>query len=218
MIRQLAFSLALAVAGVAPLAGTMPVRAQDAPAECASAVWLDPLAADRDEPDAQLRPTEISVATPAWLAVDLTDVCSGETFTLADFTGKFVFVEAMATWCPTCSGQLVRVKEAAARIPEEKRGDIVFVALSSEIDLPRETLAAYATRNDFPFVFAVMPVEMLRAMAEDLGQEIAVPPATPHLIIAPDGTIGELHTGTASPEDILALLAEAAEAQEAASS
>ncbi len=49
-------------------------------------------------------------------------------------------------------------------------------------------------------------------MAEELGQEVAVPPAMPHLIVAPDGTIGELRTGTASPEDLLTLFAEAQEA------
>jgi thiol-disulfide isomerase/thioredoxin len=114
----------------------------------------------------------------------------------------------MATWCPPCRDQLARVKEAVAQIPEEEREEIVIVALSSEVDLPRETLADYATSNDFPFIFAVMPAEMLQAMADELGQEIAVPPATPHLIVAPDGTVGEIRTGSESPEDLLALFTE----------
>ena len=114
----------------------------------------------------------------------------------------------MATWCPSCHGQLSRLKDAAATLPEEQREEIVFVALSTEGDLPREALAEYAATNEFPFIFAVMPADMLRAMADDFGQEIAVPPATPHLVIAPDGTVGDLRTGSSSVEDLLALFAE----------
>lgn len=210
MIRRLALLTLFLPALMLPLLGGTAAAGQTPPADCASAVWLEPPAtADNAAPAAS---TDLDAApAPAWLAAELTDACSGETFTLAGFTGKTVFVETMATWCPSCRGQLERVKEAAGQIPEAERGDIVLVALSSEVDLPRETLAAYAEENDFPFIFAVMSAEMLRAMADDLGQEIAVPPATPHLIVAPDGTIGDLRTGGASPEEILALFAAAQE-------
>jgi hypothetical protein len=108
---------------------------------------------------------------------------------------------------PLC--QLTWVKEAATQIPEEERGRHRLGRAQQRGRSAGGTLAAYAEDNGFPFIFAVMPAEMLQAMADDLGQEIAVPPATPHLIVAADGTIGELHTGSASPEDLLALLAEA---------
>ncbi|MGH2450777.1 MAG: hypothetical protein ACRDGE_05825 [Candidatus Limnocylindria bacterium] len=35
---------------------------------------------------------------PAFMNVPLTDVRSGETFTLGDFAGKVVIVQAMAVW------------------------------------------------------------------------------------------------------------------------
>jgi thiol-disulfide isomerase/thioredoxin len=202
------FALALIV----PLVGMGGAAAQDSAADCASAVWLEPLAtaeAGTETDDATA--AQETEAAPAWMSTELTDACSGKTFTLADFTGKTMYVESMATWCPPCRDQLARVKEAAAQIPAEEREETVFVALSSEVDLPRETLAEYAASNDFPFIFAVMPVEMLQAMADDLGQEVAVPPATPHLIVAPDGTVGALRTGSEAPEKILRVLAEARE-------
>ncbi len=198
----------MSVAALTPLAGGAPMAAQEAEPECASALWLEPLATV-DEATPEI--AEITESAPAWMTAELTDACTGETFTLADFAGKTVYVESMATWCPPCRDQLARVKEAAAQIPEEERADAVFVALSTEVDLPRETLAEYAASNEVPFVFAVMPAEMVQAMADDLGQEIAIPPATPHLIIAPDGTVGDVHTGGASAEDVLALLAAAKE-------
>ncbi len=216
MIRRLALLTLFAPALTLPLLGLAGATGQESPTACASAAWLEPLAT-ATATAAATAAAETAEEAPAWFATELTDACSGETFTLADFAGKTVYVEAMATWCPPCRDQLTRVKEAAAQIPEEEREDIVLVALSSEVDLPREILAAYAADNDFPFVFAVMPAEMLKAMAEDLGQEIAVPPATPHLIVAADGTIGEVHTGSASPEEILALLGEVREQETPAS-
>ena len=58
-------------------------------------------------------------------------------------------------------------------------------------------------------IFAVMPEAMLKAMVDDLGKAVAIPPAMPHLIVAPDGTVGELHTGGSSAEELLALFADA---------
>ncbi len=208
MVRRFALLTLFAAALTMPLLDVAGAVRQESPAACASAVWLEPPASDTGADDAT---PDITEPAPAWLTTELTDACSGETFTLADFAGKTIYIEAMATWCPPCRDQLARVKETAAQIPEEEREEIVFVALSSEVDLPRETLAEYAAANDFPFIFAVMSTAMLQTMVDDLGQEIAVPPATPHLIVAPDGTIGEVHTSSISPEDLLALLAAARE-------
>ena len=198
MMRRFAFVVALSAAAITPA----PALGQDAAPECASTVWLAPV--EEQTADAVESPD----AAPAWLATELIDACSSETFALADFAGKTLYIEAMATWCPSCHGQLTRLKEAVATLPEEQRADFVFVALSTEGDLPRESLAEYAATNEFPFIFAVMPADMLRAMADDFGQEIAVPPAMPYLIIAPDGTIGDLRTGGSSVEDLQALFAE----------
>lgn len=202
MIRRFAFVVALSAAAMTPALSAQTAVAQDAVPECASTFWLTPVEAD----DAAA--VETTETAPAWLATDLTDACSGKTFALADFAGKTLYIESMATWCPNCHGQLTRLQEAAAALPEEQREDIVFVALSTEGELPREDLAAYAATNEFPFIFAVMPADMLRAMADDFGQEIAVPPAMPYLIVAPDGTVGDLHTGGSSVEELLALFAE----------
>ncbi len=167
---------------------------------CASSVWLAPVAAT-PAAETAIAPAE----TPDWMTIELTDACSGEPFTLADFAGKTVYIESMATWCVNCYQQMVRAQEALAQLPGASRDEIVQVALSSEIGLPREDLARYAQKTGFPMIFAVMPEAMLKAMADDLGRDISVPPAMPHLIVAPDGTIGELHTGGSSAEELVAL-------------
>ena len=202
MMRRILTLSAFAFVFTLALPGTPPAAAQDAASDCASAFWLEKLATSEEA-----APAAAPIDAPAWLTAELTDACSGETFALADFAGKTVYIESMATWCVNCHAQLTRVKDAAAQIPDEALDDVVFVALSSEVDLPREALATYAADNAFPFIFAVLPAEVLQAMAADLGQEIAVPPAMPLLVIAPDGTVGDLHTGGASVEDVLALVA-----------
>ncbi len=204
MQRWIAVIATLSASWLLVLTMSPSTAAQDA-TTCASSVWLAPAAATPAVETAGAASGE----TPAWMTIELTDACSGEPFTLAGFAGKTIYVESMATWCVNCREQMARVQDTAAQIPAAERGEIVLVALSSEIGLPREDLARYAQNTGFPMIFAVMPESMLKAMADDLGRDIAVPPAMPHLIVAPDGTIGELHTGGSSADELLAQFAAA---------
>lgn len=134
-----------------------------------------------------------------WQELPLVNARTGETFTLADFTGKTIFVEPMATWCTNCRRQLNNVKQARAGL---NSADIVFVGLSLETNLDAATLAAYANNQGFDWLFAVMTPEVLQEMAAEFGQIITSAPSTPHFIIRPDGTFTELVTGIESPEAI----------------
>lgn len=152
--------------------------------------------------------TESAAAAPAmmkellpWQTIALTNARTGEPFTLADFAGKTIFVETMATWCPNCRQQLANVKSAAARANPETT---IFVAISVEADLPPATLAQYADDNGFDWTFAVATPVMVQALAETFGQTIANPPATPHFLILPDGSHSDLVTGFESGDQILA--------------
>jgi hypothetical protein len=46
----------------------------------------------------------------------------------------------------------------------------------------------------------------VQALAETFGQTIANPPATPHFLVLPDGSHGDLVTGFESGDEILATL------------
>lgn len=193
-------ALVAAVAG-ATGAGT-PGLAQDAddPQACATA----PLLAS---PTAGATPPAVAATEaqrPAWQTIELIDACTGDAFTLADFAGRTVHVELMATWCPTCATQAEYVRRAHERLTGD---DVVFVSLSVETDLDREDLAAYAADAGLGWPFAVMSPEMLSAVVEDFGRSAALPPATPHFLIRPDGSTTELETGLANADDILEALA-----------
>ena len=138
---------------------------------------------------------------PAWQRLALTNARTGESFTLADFAGKTVFVEPMATWCTNCRRQLGNVKAAKAELAAD---DVVFVGLSVETALDDATLASYADGAGFDWLWAVVTPEMLQALADEFGQTISNPPATPHFVIRPDGSTTDLVTGIEPAEQIVA--------------
>ncbi len=140
---------------------------------------------------------------PLWQTISLTDVRNGEVFTIADFSGKTVFVEPMATWCTNCRRQLGNVSEARAVLNDE---NTVFIALSVETNLSDEVLANYTEETGFDWVFAVATPELVQELAASFGQSITNPPSTPHFIVRPDGSFTDLVTGIESPEEIISSL------------
>jgi thiol-disulfide isomerase/thioredoxin len=138
----------------------------------------------------------------AWQMIPLVNAATGEQFTLADFQGKTVFVEPMATWCSNCRAQQGEVRAAKGRLGD----DVAFIGLSLETNLPPEELAAYAADNGFDWTYAVMPVELLSALSDEFGRSITNAPSTPHFIIRPDGSYSELSTGIDSADEIVALI------------
>lgn len=140
---------------------------------------------------------------PTWQTVMLTDARTGEAFALADFQGKTVFVEPMATWCSNCRQQQGEVRDAKSRLGDE----VLFVGLSLETNLPADQLAAYAESNGFDWTYAVMSTDLLRALSDEFGRGISSAPSTPHFIIWPDGTFSDLATGIHTADEIVAEIA-----------
>ena len=87
--------------------------------------------------------------------------------------------------------------------------DAIFLALSIETDLDTDQVADYAKDNGFDDIrFAVMSPEMLAAMNDAYGKSALNAPSTPKIVVAADGTAGELETGFESPDEIAATLSE----------
>jgi thiol-disulfide isomerase/thioredoxin len=151
-------------------------------------------------------PAEDMSDRPLWQQLPLTNARTGETFTLADFAGKTVFVEPMATWCGNCRRQLTNVGEAKQQLASD---DVVFIALSVETNIDDATLAQYADGAGFDWTFAVLSAELLGELANEFGRVITNPPSTPHFIIRSDGASTDLVTGIEPAGDILAQIAAA---------
>jgi hypothetical protein len=132
------------------------------------------------------------VPADALLAVALTDVRSGETFTLGDLAAAEgpVLVEPMAVWCSNCRAQQHEVKRA-------HEGDAPFTSVSLDVDLSEspEDLAAYADREGFDWRFAMADAALYRLLQERFGTGATNPPLTPLIVIGSDGTVRPLEFG-----------------------
>ena len=160
--------------------------------------------------------SDASAAPPAaepWLDLPLQDAASGAVFTLRDLDDGVVLLETMATWCGNCRRQLGHLAAAAAVLGGQAADGVpvAYVVVSVERGLDPAQLAAYAEREGFPFRFVVADDELLRALAERFGRVALNPPATPHVVIAPGGRVGELSTGFEAPEALVARLRAAAD-------
>ncbi|MDF1521663.1 MAG: hypothetical protein P1P87_02440 [Trueperaceae bacterium] len=157
--------------------------------------------------------TEAPSSAEAWLDVPLVDAATGEVFTLRDLDDGVVLVETMATWCGNCRRQLGHLAAAAAKLGGEAAAGVpvAYVVVSLEPGLAPSRLTAYAEREGFPFRFVVADDALIRALADRFGRVVLNPPATPHVVIAPGGRVGELTTGFEAPEALVARLRAAAD-------
>lgn len=186
---------------------------------CSGATSPEPSASEAASPEAT--PSERSAAaspsvtTPAsssapsqpadtLLAVELTDVRSGETFTLgklAEASGP-VLLEPMAVWCSNCRAQQQEVVSA------HQTGTFSSVSLDVDLSESPEDLAAYADRDGFDWPFAMADANLYRLLQDRFGVASTNPPSTPLIIIGADGTVRPLEfgRGTRGAEELLAEL------------
>ena len=152
-----------------------------ADADMADADMTDADMADTDMADAEMADDMASDYNgPDWAHIELVDARNGETFTLADFAGKTVYVEPMATWCTNCRAQLRRVRDA---MPQLNSDEYVFIGISVESGLANSALADYTQAQEFDWPFAVAPDDFLQQLVAQYGRSITTPPSTPHFII-----------------------------------
>jgi thiol-disulfide isomerase/thioredoxin len=157
-------------------------------------------------PTVDIPPASIAYAGPAWASLPLTNAHTGEIFTLADFAGKTLYVETMATWCPPCRTQLINVNQAHAQVNQD---EFTFVVLSLAETISNEDLVRYANDNGFSMTFALTTPELLDALVTAFGFSVSNPPSTPHFTISPIGTVSSLHTGLSGPDSLVAELVQA---------
>lgn len=146
-------------------------------------------------------------ALPGWATMTLTNAATGAAFTLADFAGKTVYVGVMATDCADC---LTQQREARASREQLGEGDYVYVSLSVDPNDTAAGLAEYANRENFSWVFAAAPPDMLRDLVTQFGSAITDTASTPHFVISPSGAVAQLSTGRHTVDQLVAQLTTAA--------
>lgn len=189
------------------LSACAPARSDDALMEKPTEVMMEKTSEEimmdkTSTPEAMMdKPTESAMMeAPAWFSIPLTNVNSGESFTVNDFKGKVVLVETMAQWCPSCKKQQQQVKSL-----HEKLGmpaDLVTIALDIDANEDAETLKGYAAGNGFGWIYAVSPAEVSREISNLYGDQFLNPPSTPILIIDRHGEVHVLPFGIKSADEL----------------
>jgi len=146
-------------------------------------------------------PPAVRPDVEAWQTIALRDVRTQETFRIADLRGKLVAIEAIAIWCANCKTQQA---EAAAAIAEIGSPDLVYISLDVDPNEQEADLAEYARREGFDWRFAVASPDVARSLVAAHGPQVLSPPATPVILVAPDGRVIEVQTGIRSADELVA--------------
>jgi thiol-disulfide isomerase/thioredoxin len=143
-------------------------------------------------------PTAPSI--PEWFSYQMTDVRSGQPFSIKDYAGKVVLLETMAQWCPTCELQ----ENEVIKLHQMLGNPEGLVSISLDVDLHEDeaSLKQYAARLGYDWVFAVAPLEVARALGNLYSAQYLNPPVSPMLIIDKNGVVYGLPYGLKSAESL----------------
>jgi thiol-disulfide isomerase/thioredoxin len=136
--------------------------------------------------------------------VQMTDVATGKSFSINEFSGNVVLVETMATWCPTCLLQAAYVRNLHKLL--DNRGDLVSVSLDEDLNEDAPLLKAYVQEYGFDWRFAVAPLVVNRALGNLYSAEFHNPPLSPMLLIDRAGIAHQLEFGLKDTESLLAIV------------
>ncbi len=158
---------------------------------------------DTAAPDAMMDGTATSQAmmdVPGWFGATLTNVRTGESFTINDFKGKVVLVETMAVWCSNC-----RTQQGEIRALHDLVGlnsDLVSVSLDIDPNENQNDLKSFTEKNGFDWLYAVAPADVSREIGQLYTDQFLNPPSTPILIIDRHGAAHPLPAGIKSAADL----------------
>ncbi|HEY5731697.1 MAG TPA: TlpA disulfide reductase family protein [Anaerolineales bacterium] len=167
----------------------------------AEETMAEPHATFMPETSDEAMPDDTMMESPAWFGVSLTNVQTGEAFTINEFKGKVVLVETMAIWCSNCKRQQGQVKDLHGLLGE--RDDFVSLGLDIDSNENADSLKNYINANGFDWYYAVSPEDVSREIASLYGGQFLNPPSTPMLIIDRKGVAHPLPFGIKSAGDLL---------------
>jgi len=161
-----------------------------------------PTEAMMEEPTEEMmeKSDEAMMDTPAWFGVSLTNVSTGENFTISDFKGKVVLVENMAIWCSNCKQQQNQVKALHEALEMNK--DLVSIGLDIDPNENSADLKTYIENNNFDWIYAVAPGDVINEFGTLYGNQFLNPSSTPILIIDRKGQAHPMPFGIKSAEEL----------------
>jgi peroxiredoxin len=133
-----------------------------------------------------------------WFSMEMTDVNTGETFTMNDFTGKVVIMDTMAMWCPGCLTQAKEISKMLEALGNPE--DLVVISLDVDVNEDANTLKKYVEENGLQWRYVVAPLLVARALGNLYTAQYLNPPISPMMMIDREGKVHHLQYGTKSAE------------------
>jgi cytochrome oxidase Cu insertion factor (SCO1/SenC/PrrC family) len=147
----------------------------------------------------------VAVTTPEWFDMEMTDVQTGEVFTINDYAGKVILLETMAMWCPNCVVQANEVRNLHELLghPDD------FISISLDVDLNEDqaSLKEYAYGYGFDWHFVVAPLLVARALGNLYTAQYLNPPLSPMMVIDRSGDVHHLEYGLKEAETLEKIVA-----------
>jgi thiol-disulfide isomerase/thioredoxin len=103
----------------------------------------------------------------AWLSTSMTNVATGERFTIQDLAeqGKPVVIHSFAVWCPGCSMQLLESTKLQTAYP----GKYSVVALDVDPNDNAAKVKRHQESNNFKGIFTTAPTDVTRSLVSAYG-------------------------------------------------
>lgn len=135
--------------------------------------------------------TEPASPELAWITTSMTDVATGERFTIKNLTelGKPVIIHSFAVWCPGCSTQLLEATKLQTAYPDQ------YTVLALDID-PNDNadkVKRHQEKNHFKGIFTAAPTDVTRSLVNAYGPSFAL--SIPQTIIICGKTATYLEDG-----------------------
>jgi thiol-disulfide isomerase/thioredoxin len=132
-------------------------------------------------------------AIPDWFKITMTDVRTGTPFAIGDFAGKVVLVETMAQWCPNCLFQQAETRNLRQLLGDPN--DLILISLDVDVHEDAAALKKYTADFGYDWRFAIVPLEVARALGNLYNAEYLNPPLDPMLLIDRQGNVYQLPYG-----------------------
>ena len=150
-----------------------------------------------NDPGSSLAPVE-SEPVSAWASIELTDVTTGESFTVSDFSDKPILLESFAVWCPTCTQQQKVIK----RLHDEVGESIISISIDTDPNEDEERVLKHTQDNGFNWRYVVAPTDFTRSLIDQFGVGIVNAPSAPMVLICNGENARQLGSGVKSVETL----------------
>jgi len=138
----------------------------------------------------------------SWRTTELTDIRTGEVFSVSKYPDRPVLIQTFTITCPICMMQ----QEEITRL--EREGAVPFVLIGLDVDPNGDdrSLLRYTEQKGYTGRYARSPPGMTRSLVDRFGMTVLSPAQAPLILVCPDGPAGLLPPGIKSAADLSQVL------------